>query len=254
MAREIDGKLRVANDSWGDFKFSIATGKILGLSQRVQFGKNADVDNTYEDVWATGGVMVYPASATTLNIVSSSVEDDLTGTGATEVRVEYLDGDFNTQIVDVEMDGTNSVQVATDFLRLQDAYIIYGARAVGNITLSHSGGTVGTILAGRTDTQNTHFTVPAGFTAYIVGANIGVAKSSDAQVDLQLRDATNGEIFRVYDEVSLFENNILFTYPLPFPVPEKHDIKIQAVSAQGNSSVGVSYYMILRDNELYANN
>lgn len=254
MAREIDGKLRVANDAWGDFTFSVATGKILGLSQRVQFGKNPDVDASYEDIWGYGGVMVFPTAEATLNVVSSSANDDVGSTGATEIRVEYLDGNFNTQIVDVELNGTSSVQVATDFFRIQNAFILYGNRAAGNIDLSYSGGVVGRIRVNRTGIENSHYTVPAGYTAYIVGANIGLGKSSDAQVDLQIRDATNGAIFRTYDEVSLFENNILFNYPLSFPVPEKHDIRIQAISAQGNSSVGTAYYLILRDNELYANN
>lgn len=251
--REIQNRGRTANDVWGDFRFSVATGKIKGLYQRVQFGKNPDVDSSYEDIWAYGGIKPYPTTATTLNVVSSNAADDVGGAGATEIRVEYLDGDFNTKVVDVELNGIGSVQVATDFLRLQDAFVLYGAPAVGNIDLSYSGGVVGRIRVGRTDVENTQFTVPAGFTAYIVGANVGLGKSSDAQIDLQLRDATNGAIFRTYDEVSLFENNILFDYPLAFPVQEKHDIRIQAISAQGNSSVGVAYYMILRDNDIYRN-
>lgn len=251
--REIQNRGRTANDVWGDFRFSVATGKIKGLYQRTQFGKNPDVDSSYEDVWAYGGIKPYSATETTLSVVSSSIEDDTGGTGATDIRVEYLDGNFNTKIVDVELNGTSSVQIATDFLRLQDAFVIYGARAVGNIDLSYSGGVVGRIRVGRTDAESAHFTVPAGFTAYIIGANVGLGKSSDAQIDLQIRNATNGQIFRTYDEVSLFENNIIFDYPLAFPVPEKHDIRIQAISAQGNSSVGVAYYMILRDNDIYRN-
>lgn len=251
--REIQNRGRTANDVWGDFRFSVATGKIKGLYQRVQFGKNPDVDSSYEDVWAHGGIKPYPTSPTTLNVVSSSANDDVGSTGATEVRVEYLDGDFNTKIVDVELNGLGSVQIATDFLRLQDVFVLYGAPAAGNIDFSYSGGVVGRIRTGRTDAEGSHFTVPAGFTAYIIGANVGLGKSSDAQIDLQVRDATNGAIFRVYDEVSLFENNILFDYPLAFPVNEKHDIRIQAISAQGNSSVGVTYYMILRDNDIYRN-
>lgn len=258
MAREIDGKLRVANDIWGDFRLSVATSKILGLTQRIQFGRNSDVDATAEDIWSTGGTLVYPSQEQTLSIVSTSANDDATGTGARIVRVEYLDGDFNTQIVDVEMDGTNAVQVATDFFRIQDAFVLTagtGTTNAGVITLTYTGAiNVGTISVGANDIQNAHYTVPAGYTAYIVGSNVGAGKSSDANIFLQIRDATNGPVFRTRDEVALVETTLSLNLPLYYQIPEKHDIRIRGRSNQGDSTIIVSYYMILRDNKLYANN
>jgi len=177
MGREIDGKLRVANDSWGDFRFSVATGKIAGLTQREVYGDNPDINGTLEDVWQTGGTLVNPTSAQTLRIVSTSAEDDSTGNAVREVRVEYLDADFETNFVDVQLDGTSKVQVATDFLRLQQAYATNVGSlgdAEGAITLEYgaSNVVVGTITAGSNETRRTHFTVPDGYTAYIVGANV----------------------------------------------------------------------------------
>lgn len=258
MAREIDGKLRVANDIWGDFRLSVATDKILGISERINFGRNSSVDATPEDVWVTGGTFIYPETETTLSIVSTSSDDDAAGTGARIVRIEYLDGDFNTHIVDVELDGINPVQVATDFFRMQDAYVLTagtGATNAGVVTLTYTGGiNAGTISVGANDIQSAHYTVPAGYTAYIVGANVGAGKSSDANVFLQIKDATNGPVFRTRDEVAIVETTLSLNLPLYYEVPEKHDIRIRAVSNQGNSTVIVSYYIILRDNDLYTNN
>lgn len=257
MARETRGRLKVASDAWGDFAFSIATGKIVGLTSRVVFGRNLDVDTSSEDIWAADGVMAYPSSATTLSVASSSANDDSVGTGARVIVVEYLDGNFNTQVVEVEMDGTSSVQVATDFRRIQDAFVKTagsGGVAAGAITLSYTGGnTVGVIKAGRTDVENTHFTVPAGYTAYLTGGLISAGKSSDATVDFQVRDATNGSIFRVGQEVIVNEGSVFLHLPVYQAVPEKYDIRVQGKSTQGNSSISVNYYLILQRNDWYKN-
>ena len=257
MAREIEGKLRVANDLWGNFAFSVATGKIAGLSSRVVFGRSLDVDTTPEDVWAADGVMVYASSATTLSVASSSANDDLLGTGARTVVVEYLDGDFETKFVEVDLDGTNTVQVATDFRRMQDAFVKTagsGGVAAGNITFSWTGGnTAGVIKTGRTDTENTHFTIPAGYTAYLTGGLISAGKSSDATVDFQYRDATNGVTFRVAQEVIVNETAVHLHLPIYLEVPEKYDIRVQGKSTQGNSAISVNYYLILRKNDTYPN-
>jgi len=261
MGREIDGKLRVANDSWGDFRFSVATGKIAGLTQREVYGDNPDINGTLEDVWQTGGTLVNPTSAQTLRIVSTSAEDDSTGNAVREVRVEYLDADFETNFVDVQLDGTSKVQVATDFLRLQQAYATNVGSlgdAEGAITLEYgaSNVVVGTITAGSNETRRTHFTVPDGYTAYIVGANVSSSKGGDIYFQLEYRDAaTPNAPFIVGNEISIYENGIYFDLPTYYVVPEKYDIRIRAYSGQSsNIAVSVTYHMILRNNRIYANN
>lgn len=259
MAREIDGKLRVANDQWGDFRFSIATGKILGLSQREVYGYNPDINGTYEPIWQQGGPFPYPTSAQTLNIVSASANDAAGNVGVREVRVEYLDTNFDTKIVDVEMDGLSPVQVATDFFRMQNAYSTQvGANvdAEGAISLSYGANVVGLIAAGGNEIKNSLYTVPSGYTAYITGASISASKGGDLAFLLEYRDAaTPNSPFVAGNQVDIFEEGIYFDLPTYYVVPEKYDIRIRAKSGQGsNIQAACTYHLILRDNELYANN
>ena len=217
MAREIDGKLRVASDHWGDFRFSVATGKVLGLEAVEVYGYNPDINGVYEPIWQQGGVFPYPTSAQTVNIVSTSANDDAANVGVREVRVEYLDDDFVTNIVDVELDGTNSVQVATDFFRLQGAYATQvgaNADAEGAITLAYSGNTVGTIVAGSNEVKSSIYTVPAGYTAYIVGANISAAKNDDLAFYLRYRNAnqTNAP-FITASQLDTYQSGMYFDLP-----------------------------------------
>lgn len=259
MAREIDGKLRVANDQWGDFRFSIATGKILGLSQREVYGYNSDINGTYEPVWQQGGNFPYPTSNQTLNIVSTSANDASGNVGVREVRVEYLDSNFNTKIVDVEMDGLSPVQVATDFFRMQHAHSIQvgaNADAEGAISLSYGANVVGLIPAGGNEIKNSQYTVPNGYTAYITGASISASKGGDLAFLLEYRDAaTANSPFIAGNQVDIFEEGIYFDLPTYYVVPEKYDIRIRAKSGQGsNIQAAVTYHMILRDNKKYTNN
>jgi hypothetical protein len=259
MAREIDGKLRVANDQWGDFQFSIATGKILGLSQREVYGYNPDINGDYEPIWQTGGPFPYPTSEQTISIVSTSALDEATNVGVREVTIEYLDGDFNTQIVDVELDGTNAVQVATDFFRIQDVrskQVGANADAEGAITVAYGANTVATIIAGGNEARSSIYTVPAGYTAYLVGASVSASKGGDLAVLLEYRNAAvPNSPFIAGNQLDIFEEGIYFDLPTYYVVPEKHDIRIRAISLQSaNVKAAVTYHMILRNNDLYANN
>jgi len=257
--REIQNRGRTANDVWGDFKFSVATGKISGLSQRQNYGEAPDVNGTYVDVWTVGGTLTYVTQAETLTVVSTSANDDAdAGTGAREVRVEYLDADFNTQFVDVELDGLTPVTIATDFYRFQNAYVLQvgslGA-AAGNINFSSNGNTQSRIDSTTNASRDTHFTVPANYTAYIVGANVGSPKSADIEMRLQSRDSSVANTpFVTGDEVEIFETSMYFELPTYYVIPEKHDIRIQVKSGQSsNVSAFVTYHLILRANEIYRN-
>jgi|AACY02.2.fsa_nt_gi hypothetical protein len=257
--REIQNRGRTANDVWGDFKFSVATGKISGLSQRQKYGMNDDVNGSFVDVWTVGGTLTYQTDAQTLTVASASANDDADdGTGVREVRVEYLDADFNTQFADVELDGTNSVTIGDDFLRLQAVYALQvgsGGSAAGDITFSANGSVQGRIESGSNALESTHFTIPAGFTGYIVGANVGAGKGDDVQIVLRSRNAgVANSPFITSDEIELFQSSAYFSLPTYYVIPEKHDISIQARSLQGtNRRLFVTYHLILRANEVYRN-
>ena len=75
------------------FNLQVARNQIDGHSAVTIFGYNGDVDQTEESVWPDGGTVPHPTTASVLDIVSTSVADDATGTGARTVFIEGLDGD-----------------------------------------------------------------------------------------------------------------------------------------------------------------
>jgi len=260
MGREIDGKLRVANDSWGDFRFSVATDKIAGISQREVYGFNPDINGTLELVWGTGGNFPYPTSAQTIYIVSTSADDDSAGTGIREVRVEYLNSSFETIFVDVELDGTNPVQIGTDFFRVQDVRALQVGSvgsAVGTVTLYYGvSTTIATIFIGTNEARSCLFTIPAGYTGYITGASISASKGGDLAFQLEYRDNSVANApFVTGNQLDIYEQGIYFDLPTYYVVPERYDIRVRAYSLQSsNISASCTYHLILRNNRIYANN
>jgi len=90
-----------------------------------KFGRNPSVStNTApEDVWAAGGLMVWPTQASTLTIVSDSANDSAAGSGAQQIRVEGLDENFDEIYELVELNGLTSVATLHTFFRVDRAYV-----------------------------------------------------------------------------------------------------------------------------------
>jgi hypothetical protein len=152
---------------------AIASGVVSGVSIVNKFGKNSDVDIAApEDVWSGGGLYPFQTSAQALEIVSDSIEDDSTGTGAFTVEVQGLDSNYNLQNESVDMDGTTAVDLAYTYIRVFRAKVLTSGTNdtnVGNITVrvDGAGATQAVIDAGAGQTLMAIYTIPAGKTGFI---------------------------------------------------------------------------------------
>ncbi len=136
------------------FKNSLAA-RALARVQHMQ-GLNAAVGTSYEYVWPVNAAYGFLGAAATLYIGSSDALDT-----AVTVTVEGLDSNWNFQIVEIALDGTDpqADQVAVvstgnteTWLRVNRAYVSGGTAAVGNIHIANevpgtwgAGGVPGTL-------------------------------------------------------------------------------------------------------------
>ena len=104
------------------------------------------------DVWDLGTVWPGAQSPAAVSVVSSSVQDDVGGSGISDLVVVGLRQDYSLAAVGVVMDGTTPVLTElTDFIaidELRPRNTSTGAIAVGNITASIGGVAMGRINAG----------------------------------------------------------------------------------------------------------
>jgi len=232
---------------WGhltvrDSYFSIAQGQFDGYSVVNVTGYNADVDSAGDEtVWAAGGLYPWSVfdSVRVLTVVSTSASD----TGS--VVVSGLDADFNPITEEIDCAGLTPTTGSVQFKRINSAfYKNGGSNNAGDVTITANGNTVGLIQVGIGQTLTGIYTVPAGYTAYILSGNFSAQKGKDAQVRFYVR--LFGQNFRTVHIGEVFENIYHYDFHAPVAMPEKSDLDVQGFLVEANNTrVTTNFSMIL---------
>ena len=255
----IDGTPRVSSTP---YFVHIAEGHVPDhTSFRIQ-GTNDDVDNVKEDVWAVGGLYVFPTAGMQMEIRSSSLQDsgaggdNAAGTGVRSVKITYLDDTWTEQTETKVLDGTTAVTtVATDILRVQKmctATTGTGKKAAGDIDIRHLSDTpiYGRIPIGENDLHQAIYTVPIGMTLFVVSWQPGAGnQTGNRYVRFELDGTADCDdvyvsgIFYNKDIIDIQDMAIYIPVPMVQKFPAKTDIKVTAISdnASANALTSVSF-------------
>jgi len=237
--KSIDNKMRIIANS---YYYEVAKGNITNHTPIHLFGvQSATVLNTHTDLNELGvNTTPLPTSAIAMEVVSTSAQDGVAGTGALTVSIYGLDANYAEINETVTMNGTTAVATANSYLRINNFYINTAGTslaAVGTISFQASGG--GTeysrISIGHTASQQALYTVPASKQAVILGGSAGGVVAKDVSIFFQANsDPVDGDkhdgIFFIYDRFVLKDDSMARHYQLPKIVPEKSDIKITCES------------------------
>ena len=235
------------------FELQVARGQVDGHKALFKFGINGDVGTSVETVWAQGGTYVYPASATVMKISSSSADDASGGTGARTIAIFGLDANYNEISESVLLDGQTAVNTGNSYLRISRMYVTTagsGATAAG--TIYAGTGTVtsgvpatvyGMITLTANQTQMAFWTVPAGYTLYLMGVFFTSANSTaNASTNFQLIQRPLGGVFRIQSSARTAGNgDFVFDLHTPLAFTEKTDIEIRAIASAGASNVSAEF-------------
>ncbi len=233
---------------------------ILPLSK---YGKSASLSaNIEEDVWTQGGALTYLASAETMNIVSTDVDDTASGTGARIVTIHGLDADYNLIQEDVILNGTTNVLTTKSYLRVYKLLAIDAGSSFHNEGIITATSSVSTTVQAEMDalvstSEGTHFTIPAGYTGfqtdihYSVFRAVGGSGAKTVEVRLCSRNPVAGTSRCVTQELyklglSTSGNSIVQEESIiPRVFQEKTDIFYRSVSETSGTIATVFYDMIL---------
>ena len=211
----------------------IADGSVEGYSVRNIFGGTGAntyiVTTEFRTPWELASNYAFPASASTMSLVSTSTSDT-----AVTVLILGLDADYNQISETHTLTGTTPIITTNSFFRINDMVCTAG-NAVGDITLSVGANVYSKILAGNGRDQKAVYTVPAGYCffltridAFCTDANGGKA----ARFRNYLR-SPNGRELRVAD--TTFFENMSIIRQAPFKYDEKTDIEMQLRSLSGST-------------------
>lgn len=243
------------------FNLQVARGQVAWHDAVTVWGYNPDVDQTIETVWGDGGVISFPGAAMTMNVSSTSTSDTSSGTGARTIVIQGLDSSHNPISETVTLNGQTTVTTTKQFLHINYISVATtgsGKENAGQIFIGSGVNTLGVpatvygaIYTGLNASTTACYTVPAGYTAYVVNGGISVGQpsgSNGATGYLLTRDPVN-DIARVV-AAATFNNGVAeYNFTLPLRIPEKYSIESRAFGASNNNSVSAHFQLILVKNE-----
>jgi hypothetical protein len=242
------------------FELQVARGQIMGHKTLFKFGANGDVGTSIETVWAQGGTYAYPASATVMKISSSSTDDAAAGTGARTISIAGLDANYNEISETVILNGQTEVNTVKSYLRISRMFVVTagsGATAVGviyagtgTVTSGVPATVYGMIAIGANQTQMAFWTVPAGYTLYLMGTFYSSGNSTaNAFTNFQLIQRPLGGVFRQQSSTrTAGSGDFVLDLHTPIVFAEKTDIEVRAIASAGASNVSAEFEGIYIEN------
>ena len=242
------------------FELQVARGQIMGHKTLFKFGVNGDVGASIETVWAQGGTYVYPAAATVMKISSSSTDDAAAGTGARTISIAGLDANYNEISETVILNGQTEVNTVKSYLRISRMFVVTagsGATAVGviyagtgTVTSGVPATVYGMIAIGANQTQMAFWTVPAGYTLYLMGTFYSSGNSTaNAFTNFQLIQRPLGGVFRQQSSTrTAGSGDFVLDLHTPLVFAEKTDIEVRAIASAGASNVSAEFEGIYIEN------
>jgi len=248
------------NGRFEPFELQVSRGQITGHAVELISGISSGVGTSYTTVWSQNTVYAYLSAASVMKISSSSANDTAAGTGARTVFVKGLDANYNQISETVTLNGQTSVNTVNSYLRVFHLAVSTagsGEAAAGTIYAGTGVVTTGVpavIYAVYTTANGSTaavWTVPAGYTAYIVSYASGYSNATataNGTVSLSIRPF--GSVFDTTSQLRVsngVQGWIAFQYPIL--VAEKSDIEIRATSSAASAGVTAEFQLVYVKND-----
>ena len=233
------------------FYLAVQQGKVPGYSMVNKFGYNSSIGSgSFETIWETGNNYPWQSTAVTVDVVSDDTNDDVAGTGARTLKIQGLDGSYNFAEETVDMDGTTTVTTTQTFLRVFRMSVETAGTSgnnIGNISVTYTGGSdvAATITAGNGQTLMTLYTIPAGYTGYLLSMNISSGKDQEMEFKFIQRDnGVANAAFQTKQFLNVRGGQTTVIFNAINVIPQKSDIYVSG-KASSTSSASASFDLLL---------
>ena len=214
-----------------------------GYSAIFKHGYHSTFTNgTEESYWDNGGAYPWAAWATPGAVTLSSTLGD---TGS--LIVEGLDENFAPQTVTYTLTGPTPIATSESWARIHNMmYNDSVSSNSGTITAVIDSTVVAQIEAGNGSTQMAQYTVPAGYTAYVMQGTANIGKGNDGEGAFKYR--LFGGSFRVAMFFQLYQTTFEYKFTTPLKLPEKTDLDVTLTASNANTPSAAMYDIILVQN------
>lgn len=233
----------------------IADSKENNWTGYFAFGQNPVISTGTdpEDIWETGGTLTLFSDDSTITIVSSSTDDDTSGTGALTIQIFGVDSSYARKSETISLGGTDAVTLVNTYRAIYRAVVLTagsGLTNAGALTITSPAVTMLTVVAGDAQSQKALFVVAAGETAFIYSWGID---NLTASADLIARLLVYNESGTVWNEIDQlrsirdgtsqpFRDMSLF----PYKISGGALIKITVITDQDNADVAGHFTVLYR--------
>lgn len=219
------------------FELQISRGQISAHYRVHKFGFNPLINETEETVWDVGGIYSHPSSAVKMTATSTDGAND----DGVQVTVQGLDASYNELSETITLDGTGTAETNGFFLRVNRAFVAGSQEPSGTINITNASTTYARITLGENQTLMAVWTVPAGYTGYVMQKDVTcLTEANNKFGTIRLITKKSDGVFRTHDKFAVQNDHVALTYSTPLPLPEKTDIEIRAVGSSSNSALHVS--------------
>lgn len=209
--------------------------------------------STSDEIIGTSASISFPTSEVEFFVASTNANDTASGSGAQEVEIVYLDGDYNTQTTTVELDGQTPVSI-DNALRIQSVTVTRdgvtsdfdgsNAAPTGTIHVGRGAFTSGVpatpyinVQPGYGKSSVAVFTVPAGHSAFLTSATISAPSADDFEFTNWI--SVNGGPWLLGGLITSTDTTSHLSDIMSQAAPEKTDIQIRGKSQTGSADVSI---------------
>lgn len=222
------------------FDLQVARGQIMGHSTVNIYGFQVSVTTTNIPIWEVAGAYAYPASATTMNLVSTvNTGSDLSGT---TILIQGLDANYAPISETLALTGTTVAVTTKSYLRINSMLVNAGA-PTGTITLKNLANSVtyAQINPSIGRSQMAVYTVPAGHTFYLSRIDAYTSANGSSADWIQYRNvSTTSSGVTSLTQQAPFTNTYHAQRVMPRPFAEKTDIQLQAKTSANTYAVSIA--------------
>ena len=233
----------------------ISKGNVPGHTRIHKFGHNEALSTNFESIWSGSNIYIYPAAATLMNLTSTDVDDLMGDTGAWNVTIYGLDAGYNQINETVALNGQTRVPTTLQYLRVYrmvvrnvgatgwNEGIIYlgtGVTAAGVPTNKYA-----IIDANYGQTMMTTYTIPDGYTGYIIRVGI-TSYTANKAFEVYLRTRPTGESWLRKEEYHLSSGqSVEHPFTPPMPIEARTDIQFMGKVDVAGGVTEVNYDLVL---------
>jgi len=226
------------------FNLQVSRSQITGHTNISIFGYQSAVATTPIAVWENATAYSFPSSASVMTLVSTSGSDTM------GVIVNGLNSSFAPISEVVTLNGTTGVNTVNSFFRINSLILASGNNA-GTITAKASSVTYAQINVGIGKSQNSWYTVPAGYSFYLtraeVSSTLSYAGSVTGLYQVKTTINPNGPTLNILQQP--FVGNFIALRSFPFAYSQQSDLQFQASVSTGTAGIGIIIEGILIAND-----